>query len=190
MVHRRRGIAALVLLAALTGACGSGPAATSTGRPGGSAAATAPPASPPPTAGPSAAGTVAPSAAATPLPPIASASCGWITADEMTAILVGKVVRPHVSSTDPTSCSWSSSDFTVHINLHEDQVSTITALRLADRNIEELSIGEGGVFSRVSRGAYLVKGNRVLAVQVVMVPTGLEVRDVAVAVATAALPRF
>ena len=180
-VQRARAVAVLILLALAVGACSSGPAASVTQRPGATGAPTAratPPAS------------AAATAALTPLPPIGDAICDVVTEAEMFIILAGKAVAPNRTKAEPDNCDWSSPDFTVHINIHEDELGTIEALRLADRNVEELDVGEGGIYSDVSRGAYLKKGNRVLAVQIVLLPAGLNRRDVAVAIATAGLPRF
>ena len=180
-VQRARAVAVLILLALAVGACSSGPAASVTQRPGATGAPTAratPPAS------------AAATAALTPLPPIGDPSCDWVTEAEMTAILGGKVATPNRAKAEPDNCDWTASDFTVQINIHEDEIGTINALKLADRNVEELDVGEGGIYSDVPRGAYLKKGNRVLAVQIVFLPAGLNRRDVAVAIATAGLPRF
>lgn len=172
-----RNFPALIVVALAVAACSSGAAPSATRAPGASPAA-------------SARATPVPSAALTPVPPIGDAICDVVTEAEMTAILGGKAATPNRTKAEPDNCDWSSSDFTVHINIHEDEIGTIDALKLADRNAEELAIGEGGIWSEVSRGAYLKKGGRVLAVQIVILPAGLDRRDVAVAVATAGIARF
>jgi hypothetical protein len=188
-VHRPPGSALVAgLVAVLLAACSSGgSAATGTGRQSAG-----------PASGPTAAPTLAvPTVPATTVPATTPpavggeqgvGACDWITEAELTAILETTV--PLNPAGEPTNCNWTATNFTILINLHEDEVTALEALKFADPKVEPVALGDEAIFSPVARGVYVRDGNRLLAVQIPTLPIGLDLKTVAVAVATVALPRF
>jgi len=174
-----RGISFLVAVAVVA-ACSSAAPGASTGGVASGAQATLAPAR-------TAAPTAAPLQTAAPVG--GSGPCDWVTETEMVAI-VGHDAKPDRAKADAKKCDWKSSDFAVFINLHVDDVATLTAARLAYRDGKDVALGDEAFWAPGAFGLYVRKGNRVLAVQVVFLPSGLQRLDVATAVAAAALPRF